>query len=208
VSRSERGGAEPFGRDVAAARVAGFARRAVDRPDLRHAGVAVCVTEDDERWCLMLTRRAAGLRAHAGQWALPGGRVEAGESAVDGALRELREEVGLVLGRDAVLGLLDDYVTRSGYVMTPVVCWAGAVGELTAAEAEVAAIHQVPLDDLDVAPRFVRIPESDAPVVQLPLLGGLVHAPTAAIVYQFCQVACRGLATRVAHLEQPVFAWR
>jgi 8-oxo-dGTP pyrophosphatase MutT (NUDIX family) len=197
-----------FGRDVAAARIAGFPRRAVDRPDLRHAGVAVCVTEDDGRWCLLVTRRAAGLRAHAGQWALPGGRIEPGESAVDGALRELREEVGLDLGPDAVLGLLDDYVTRSGYVMTPVVCWAGATGELTAAEAEVAAIHHVPLTDLDVPPRFISIPESAAPVVQLPLLGGLVHAPTAAIVHQFCQVACRGIPTRVAHLEQPVFAWR
>ena len=208
VSRSQRGGIEPFGREVVAARLAGFPRRAVERPDLRHAGVAVCVTEDDGRWCLLVTRRAAGLRAHAGQWALPGGRIDPGESAVDGALRELREEVGLVLGPDAVLGLLDDYVTRSGYVITPVVCWAGAPGELTAAAGEVAAIHQVPLDDLDVPPRFVSIPESDAPVVQLPLLGGLVHAPTAAIVYQFCQVACRALATRVAHLEQPVFAWR
>ena len=197
-----------FDRAVAAARVAGFPRRAADRPDLRHAGVAVCVTEDDGRWCLLVTRRAAGLRAHAGQWALPGGRIEPGESAVDGALRELREEVGLDLGPDAVLGLLDDYVTRSGYVMTPVVCWAGATGELTAAEAEVAAIHHVPIGEVDVPPRFIRIPESEAPVIQLPLLGGLVHAPTAAIVHQFCQVACRGIPTRVAHLEQPVFAWR
>jgi 8-oxo-dGTP pyrophosphatase MutT (NUDIX family) len=197
-----------FGREVAAARLAGFARRSVDRPDLRPAGVAVCVTEDDGRWCLLVTRRAPGLRAHAGQWALPGGRLEPGESAVDGALRELREEVGLVLGPDAVLGLLDDYVTRSGYVMTPVVCWAGATGRLTPAEAEVAAIHQVPLAHLDVPPEFESIPESDAPVIRLPLLGGFVHAPTAAVVHQFCQVACRGLTTRVAHLEQPVFAWR
>jgi 8-oxo-dGTP pyrophosphatase MutT (NUDIX family) len=197
-----------FGREVVAARVAGFERRGVDRPDLRPAGVAVCVTEVDGRWCLLVTRRASGLRAHAGQWALPGGRLEPGESAVDGALRELREEVGLVLGPDAVLGLLDDYVTRSGYVMTPVVCWAGATVELTPAESEVAAIHHVPLADLDVPPQFDRIPESDAPVIRLPLLGGFVHAPTAAVVHQFCQVACRGLGTRVAHFEQPVFAWR
>ena len=197
-----------FGRDVAAARIAGFPRRALVRPELRQAAVAVCVTQVDGRWCLLVTRRAAGLRAHAGQWALPGGRIDPGESAVDGGLRELREEVGLVLGPESVLGLLDDYGTRSGYVITPVVCWAGPAGELTAAEAEVAAIHQVPLDELDVPPRFTSIPESDAPVIQLPLLGGFVHAPTAAIVHQFCQVACRGLPTRVAHLEQPLFAWR
>ena len=200
--------AERFGRDVAARRVAAFPRQAAERPDLRPAGVAVCVTEDDGRWCLLVTRRAAGLRAHAGQWALPGGRLEPGESAVEGALRELREEVGLVLGPDAVLGLLDDYVTRSGYVMTPVVVWAGDVGRLEPAEAEVAAAYEVPLADLDVEPQFLSIPESDAPVIRLPLLGGWVHAPTAAVVYQFCQVVCRGLTTRVGHLEQPVFAWR
>lgn len=124
------------------------------------------------------------------------------------ALRELAEEVGLVRGPGDVLGLLDDYVTRSGYVITPVVVWAGATGELAPAEAEVAAVHRVPLADLDVDPVLEAIPESDAPVIRLPLLGGWLHAPTAAVVHQFCQVACRGLHTRVAHLEQPVFAWR
>ena len=104
--------------------------------------------------------------------------------------------------------MLDDYVTRSGYVMTPVVCWAGPVGELVAAEDEVAAVHQVPLADLDVEPRFISIPESDAPVIQLPLFDRYVHAPTAAVVHQFCRIACRGEVQRVAHYEQPVFAWR
>ena len=194
-------------RDGAAARVSAFRRRAVDRPDLKHAAVAVCVVEDDEP-ALLITRRAARLRNHAGQWALPGGRLDAGETPVQAALRELEEEIGLTLPAEAVLGLLDDYVTRSGYVMTPVVCWAGPVGELSPHEAEVARIHRVPVADLDVEPRLVRIPESEQPVIQLPLEGGVVHAPTAAVVYQFCQVACRGLDTRVAHLEQPVFAWR
>lgn len=195
-------------RATVADRVARFPRRAANRPDLKQAAVAVCVTEDAGTRSLLVTRRAARLRAHAGQWALPGGRLDAGESAAQGALRELDEEIGLRLDDSAVLGLLDDYVTRSGYVMTPVVCWGGATGELQPAEAEVAAVHHVPLADLDVEPRFLRIPESDAPVIQLPFLGGHVHAPTAAILYQFCQVVCRGLDTRVAHLEQPVFAWR
>ncbi|MCW2619662.1 MAG: hydrolase, partial [Modestobacter sp.] len=199
---------EDVGRDLTAARVAGFDRRAVHRPDMRHAGVAVCVTEDDGRECLLVTRRAAGLRAYAGQWALPGGRRDPGETAVAGALREVREEIGLDLAETDVLGLLDDYVTRSGYVMTPVVCWAGRVGELAGAEAEVASVHQVPVADLDVPPRFLSIPESDAPVIQLPLFGGYLHAPTAAVLHQFCQVACHALATRVAGYEQPVFAWR
>ena len=195
-------------RDTVASRVAGFARVTADRADLKQAAVAVCVTVHDGVPCLLLTRRARRLRAHAGQWALPGGRRDAGETAVDGALRELAEEVGLALGAGSVLGVLDDYVTRSGYVMTPVVCWAGPTGRLTGSEAEVASVHQVPLADLDVEPRFVSIPESDAPVVQLPLLGGYLHAPTAAIVHQFCRIACRGEVRRVAHYEQPVFAWR
>jgi 8-oxo-dGTP pyrophosphatase MutT (NUDIX family) len=194
-------------RDTVATRLAGFPRVAADRPELKQAAVAVCVTEHDEMLSLLLTRRGTRLRAHAGQWALPGGRREPAETAIDGALRELAEEVGLHLGTDTVLGVLDDYVTRSGYVMTPVVCWAGAAGELTRAEGEVASIHHIPLAGLDVEPRLISIPESDAPVIQLPLLGGYLHAPTAAIVHQFCRIACRGEVHRVAHYEQPVFAW-
>jgi 8-oxo-dGTP pyrophosphatase MutT (NUDIX family) len=200
--------AEALDRATVAARLHGFPRREATRPDLKQAAVAVCVTGHPGAPALLITRRASGMRAHSGQLALPGGRRDPGETAVQGALRELHEEVGLALDPGDVLGLLDDYVTRSGYVMTPVVCWAGAVGELVGAQDEVAAVHQVPLADLDVEPRFIRIPESDAPVIQLPLFDRHVHAPTAAIVHQFCQIACRGLVTRVAHLEQPVFAWR
>jgi 8-oxo-dGTP pyrophosphatase MutT (NUDIX family) len=198
----------PVNRNSVAARLAGFPRVTADRADLKQAAVAVCVIVRDGLPCLLLTRRSAGLRAHAGQWALPGGRRDDGETATDGALRELAEEVGLELAQDAVLGLLDDYVTRSGYVITPVACWAGPAGQLAASEAEVASLHEVPLADLDVEPRLVSIPESDAPVIQLPLLGGYLHAPTAAIVHQFCRIACRGEVHRVAHYEQPVFAWR
>lgn len=170
--------------------------------------MALCVTEQGGVPTLVITRRAAGLRAHAGQWALPGGRLDAGEGPVEGALRELHEEIGLDLGREAVLGLLDDYVTRSGYVMTPVVCWAGPVDGFAGSEPEVAAVFEVPLADLDVDPVFETIPESDGPVIRLPLLGGFVHAPTAAVVHQFCRIACRGEVERVAGYEQPVFAWR
>jgi 8-oxo-dGTP pyrophosphatase MutT (NUDIX family) len=198
----------PMQRDTVAARVAAFPREAADRPELKQAAVALCVTVRDGIPRLLLTRRSARLNAHPGQWALPGGRMDAGETAVDGALRELAEEVGLELGADAVLGQLDDYVTRSGYVMTPVVCWAGPTGRLTGSEAEVASVHQIPVADLDVEPRFIYIPQSTAPVIQIPLLGGYLHAPTAAIVHQFCRIACRGEVLRVGHYEQPLFAWR
>jgi 8-oxo-dGTP pyrophosphatase MutT (NUDIX family) len=166
------------------------------------------VTQQDVP-ALLITRRAPTLRNHAGQWALPGGRRDEGESARDAALRELREETGVEVGPDAVLGVLDDYVTRSGYLMTPVVVWGGPVSPgMKGPESEVAQIHVIPLADFDVPPRLLRIPESEAPVIQLPLLGRYVHAPTAAVIYQFCQAGLHGNMIRVAHFEQPLFAWK
>jgi hypothetical protein len=122
----------------------------------------------------------------------------------------LDEELGLRLSPDAVLGRLDDYPTRSGFVISPLVLWAGVAPEVTPHPGEVESVHEVPLADLDIpgSPRFVTIPESDAPVIQLPLLDTLIHAPTAAVLYQFREVAMHGRQTRVAHYEQPVFAWR
>jgi 8-oxo-dGTP pyrophosphatase MutT (NUDIX family) len=197
------------GRAAIAANLAGFRRIRMSGAGLKAASVAVCVVLRGDVPGLLITRRARGLRAHAGQWALPGGGRDEGESAEDAARRELHEETGVPAGPGAVLGPLDDYVTRSGYLMTPVVVWGGQVRPgMRGPAAEVAEIHVIPLADLDVPPRLVRIPESESPVIQLPLLGRYLHAPTAAIVYQFCQVALHGRATRVAHFEQPVFAWK
>ena len=159
---------------------------------------------------MVLTRRAAHLSAHPGQYALPGGRMDAGESVIEAALRETREEIGLVLPAESILGRLDDYPTRSGYLISPIVAWAPAEAPMQANPAEVAAIHRVPLADLLLpgSPEFAAIPESRHPVIFYPLLGTTIHAPTAAVLYQFMEVAVRGRATRVAHLEQPVWAWR
>lgn len=156
----------------------------------------------------VLTRRARSLRAHSGQWALPGGRIDAGETPEQAGRREVAEEIGLALGPETVLGLLDDYPTRSGYVITPVVLWAGGAGEPVANPDEVGELHLPPLAEIDREPRFLTIPESDAPVVQVPLFDRFVHAPTGAVLYQFREVVLHGRPTRVAHLEQPVFAWR
>jgi 8-oxo-dGTP pyrophosphatase MutT (NUDIX family) len=191
------------------ANLAAFDRRLTPDPELKAASVALCIVLAAGGPSLLVTRRSSTLRAHAGQWALPGGRQDAGESIDEAALRELHEETGLRCANHDLLGGLDDFVTRSGYVMTPVVVWGGErTGQFAGAESEVARVHVVPLADLDVEPRFISIPESSAPVIQLPFLGGLMHAPTAAIIYQFCQVALHGRATRVAHFEQPVFAWK
>ena len=198
-------------RERARAHLAGFERRAAVPDGLRPAAVAVVLLPDDEgRACLLLTKRARGLRNHGGQWALPGGRVDPPETVQEAALRELAEEVGLTLGADAVLGVLDDYPTRSGFIITPIVVWSGAAVTLTPNPDEVASVHRIPLAELDKpeVPRLVSIPESDRPVIQLPLLGSLIHAPTAAVMFQAREVVVHGRPTRVAHFEQPVWAWR
>ena len=178
---------------------------------LRRAAVALARTANEEgAACFVLTRRAPKLRAHGGQWALPGGRLDADETPLLAALRELREEVGVVLTEREVLGTLADYPTRSGCCIPPIVFWCGADIEFTPDPVEVAEVYRVPLAELlrpDV-PRVRTIPQSDRPVVSVPLLGTHIHAPTAAVLYQLREVALRGEPTRVAHYDQPVCAWR
>ena len=194
--------------DALAANVRAFRPTALPTAGARHAAVALAVARTGSHLGIWLTRRTSELRAHPGQFALPGGRLDPGEDAVDAALRELGEELGVIADRSAYVGTLDDYATRSGYVITPVVLALGDAPALVPNPAEVAEVYTIPLTDLDVEPRYLRIPESEQLVIQLPLVGSLIHAPTAAVLYQFREVALHGRATPVAHLEQPVFAWR
>ena len=206
--------------------------QARDATDLRRAAVALVLVDAGfgadlpgfarhERWradaAFLLTRRATTLARHAGQWALPGGRIDAGETAVAAALRELHEELGLLLPPSRVLGRLDDYTTRSGYVITPFVVWAesgaesGADSALTLDPAEVASVHRIPLTELLRQDAPLLDPPHEGhhqPVLRMPLGDQWVAAPTAAVLYQFSEWCLHGRTTRVAHFDQPRFTWR
>jgi 8-oxo-dGTP pyrophosphatase MutT (NUDIX family) len=196
----------------------------LDLCDRRHAAVAFTLVDCSEpanianipfsaqaraQATFILTTRATKLSSHAGQRAFPGGRVDPGESVEQAALRELEEEVGLKLDSSRVLGRLDDYATRSGYVISPVIVWGGNDAELVPNPGEVDEIHRIPLTELlrEDAPILESIAESEYPVLKMPLGDEWFAAPSAAIAYQFREVALLGRNTRVAHYEQPYFAW-
>ena len=188
-----------------------FAVRELPLADNKAAAVALTLLPDDSGAAsFLLTRRARGLRRHRGQWALPGGRVDEGETETEAARRELLEELGVSLPASSMMGALDDFVTRSGYRIRPVVFLSSEPLEIDPNPNEVAAAYRIPFGDLDRPdmPTLRYIPESDHPVLSVPILGGLVHSPTAAMIYQFFELAFRGRVVRVAHYEQPVFAWK
>lgn len=212
-------------RQQVATRLASWRLHAPDESGLKRAAVALVIADEgrgSSLWglrkpadwsteaALILTRRAKTLRGHAGQWALPGGRLDAGESPEQAALRELHEEVGLELDASAVLGRLDTFITRSGYAMTPVVVWAGEARGLKPNPAEVASIHRVRLAEFlrADAPILEPLEGSEHPVLKMPLADNWIAAPTAALIYQFREVCVLGRETRVAHYEQPRFAWK
>jgi len=202
----------PEFRDAVAERCRDFPRIEYVGPELKRSAVAITLVDAGDgsgEAAFLLTRRAPKLRAHAGQWALPGGRCDPGETLREAALREFQEELGVALQDVDVLGVLDDYPTRSGYAIAPIVTWLDDVGAVMPNPQEVASVHRIRLDHIgrEDAVEFVAIPESDRPVIRLQIGQGFVHAPTAAVVYQLRELIA-GRVTRVSELEQPVFAWR
>lgn len=192
-----------------------FSRISIEDSELRHAAVAVVVTSDrdsPEDPSILLTRRPSKLKRHSGQYALPGGKIDPGETIIQAALRELEEELGLSLGEDRILGFLDDYGTRSKFCITPVVIWGGPGCRIVPSPDEVARVFHIPFTELDsdAIPVFEPGVKADRPVLcsEFPTIGHRMYSPTASIVYQFREVAIRGEKTRVAHFDQPKFAWK
>ena len=132
------------------------------------------------------------------------------QPGISKAIIELEEELGVAAASADILGTLDDYPTRSGYLIAPVVVWIPYGVEVTPNPAEVAAAYRIRCAELfrEGSPEIVAIEESDRPIIRLPLPVATVNAPTAAVLYQFREVALAGRDTRVDHFEQPVFAWR
>jgi len=205
--------------------LAAFPVRRLALGDQRAAAVALALVEEGHgaeipgmpafadwsaRAAVLLTRRAAALSSHGGQWALPGGRIDPGETPEVAALREMREEVGLALGPGDILGTLDDYATRSGFVITPVIVWAGSARTLHLSPQEVASVHRIPLTEFQRAdaPLLDASEDPGRQILRMPVGDTWIAAPTAALLYQFSEVCIRGRGTRVAHFDQPLFARR
>ena len=194
-----------------ARRLDAFQHRETTRPGHRRAAVVLAVLPNEgSAASLLLTRRASGLRQHGGQFALPGGKIEPGESSIEAGLRELAEEVGVDLGPKDILGRLDDFLTHSGFVITPFVAWAGQPS-LSPDPNEVAAVYRIPLAELGRPEALVQtrfFGDDPIPALHLPTADNYVFSPTAAILHQFAELAVHGRETRTHHFVQPEFARR
>lgn len=117
-----------------------------DRKSHVSAAVLIPLVSRPAQPSVLLTKRTEHLHHHPGQISFPGGRVEEGDaSAIDTALRETEEEIGLHRRHVELIGTLPDYLTGTGFRVTPVVGLVTPPFELTLDAFEVAEAFEVPL---------------------------------------------------------------
>ena len=191
------------------ANLSGFERREIDEPQ-RRAATAIAVVDHGGAAGYLFIRRALTMRRNPGQYALPGGRAEPGETTAETARRELAEELGVVLGPESVIGVLDDMPTRAGGVVTPVVLWAGGAVTMTPDPDEVhdAWVRAVSELDHPEAPRWVTLDGVDGQVLRMPVGSEWINPPTATMLYQFREVALHGRVVRVHEVASPLWTAR
>lgn len=188
------------------ARLQAWDRHALDRgPTGRRAAVVIVLVDRPSATHVLVVKRST-LGRNAGQWALPGGRMEPLEDAATAALRELHEEIDVTCTPAHVLGQLDDVTTRSGFVITPVVVAAPSGTSWRRNPTEVASVHPIPLHRLTApgTPRWRATREGT--LLQMPLRHDMVvHAPTGAILWQFAEVCLHGRPRRLEGIINPAF---
>jgi len=200
-------------RDVFKRTLDGFDQHFIEGTEHTAAAVALVIAKHSKTQspCIYLTMRSAKLNKHAGQYALPGGKVDCGESITQAAIRELSEELGISVPTDNVLGRLDDFQSQSGFIISPVVLWCDGLATLKPNPQEVAKTFEIPLSELvdEDLGRFDHHNSShELFSISPPSVGNQVYSPTAAIIFQFRELLLLNRETRVAHFKQPSFAWR
>lgn len=125
---------------------ASYRRTEIHNPALTRAGVLVLLFMKDAELHFLLTKRTEDVEHHKGQISFPGGVMDEDDgSIVETALRECREEIGLLPDAVQILGLFDDYETPSRFAVTPVVAYVPALPKLKPNEQEVADVLEVPI---------------------------------------------------------------
>ena len=197
-------------RDTIAANLAAFPRRALDPTGRRRAAVAIVLSARDGELTYLLTRRALTMRRGAGNYALPGGNLEPGEDAITGAIRETSEELGVAITPGEALGMLDDFETLGGHVVTPVVFWTDEALSLNPDPAEVDRAWFEPVERLNHpgSPMSEDHPDGGEPILRMFADDNWINPPTAAWLYQFREVGLHGRHIRVSMIGQPEWTAR